>query len=255
MKPIWIFTQDGHDGPRYPTTRQTLIKFFKDNDIDFLVAVCNAAGLSAYHFIERRMAPLSKELAGIILPHDTYGTHLDSNGVTIDSDKEKANFKKAGETFAKIWSETKIDEFPVSARWVDPSDDSAAYKNSTDAKIGANWLENHAYISKYCLQLAKCNDIKCCSPLRTPIQEVLGGKFLPTPLAFTAGPVLVDPAKKSEKTRIRGLFESQALQKMRPSNHKSTAMLPYDFYCPSVEIDNEEYVCSFCKKFVRQSSY
>ena len=62
------------------------------------------------------MAPLSKELAGIILPHDTYGTHLDSNGVTIDSDKEKANFKKAGETLAEIWSEMKIDEFPVSAR-------------------------------------------------------------------------------------------------------------------------------------------
>ena len=51
VKPIWIFTRDGHDGPRFPTTRQTLIKFFKDNDIDFLVAVYNAAGFSAYHFI------------------------------------------------------------------------------------------------------------------------------------------------------------------------------------------------------------
>ena len=72
-----------------------LIKFFKDNDIDFLVAVCNAAGLSDYHFIERRMAPLSKEMSGVILPHDIYGTHLGSNGITVDPEKEKRNFKRA----------------------------------------------------------------------------------------------------------------------------------------------------------------
>ena len=77
-----------------------------------------------------------------------------------------------------------------------PSDDSATYKNYTDLRIRANWLETHTYISKYCLQLARCNDIKCGSPLRTPIQEVLGFKFLPTPLVFTAGPVLVDPLKE-----------------------------------------------------------
>ena len=114
--PIWIFTRDGHDGPRFPTTRQTLIKFFNEHDIDFLIAVCNAAGLSAYHFIERRMAPLSKELAGIVLPHDTFGTHLDAKGVTVDPEKELENFKKAGETLAEIWSQMTVDEYPVSAQ-------------------------------------------------------------------------------------------------------------------------------------------
>ena len=31
---------------------QTLIKLFKDHDIDYLINACNAAGLSAFHFIE-----------------------------------------------------------------------------------------------------------------------------------------------------------------------------------------------------------
>ena len=87
-----MFTRGGHDGPRIPTTRQALIKFFKENDIDFVVAVCNPAGLSAYHFIERRMSPLSKQLAGIVLPHDSLGTHLDGNGKTMDYIKELENF-------------------------------------------------------------------------------------------------------------------------------------------------------------------
>ena len=33
LKPIWIFAQGKHGSPRFPTTRQTLIKFFKENDI------------------------------------------------------------------------------------------------------------------------------------------------------------------------------------------------------------------------------
>ena len=102
LKPIWIFTRDGHDCPRFPTSRRTLIKFFKDLDIDYLIAACNAAGLSAFHFIERRMAPLSKELAGIVLLHDSFGTHLNENGKTIDDVKELQNFSKTGETLSEI---------------------------------------------------------------------------------------------------------------------------------------------------------
>ena len=248
VKPIWIFTRDGHDGPRFPTTRQTLIKFFQDHNLDLLVAVCNAAGLSAYHFIERRMAPLSKQLAGIVLPHDSFGTHLDANGVTVDPKKEMENFKKAGETLAGIWSDSTIDNYPVSAHWVDSSDDSKKYKNHSDAKIGANWLHNHVYISKYCLQIAKCGNIDCCEPLRTTVQEVLGGKFLPPPLALESGASLIDPRKKSEKDKLCGFYKSLALKHMRPKKYKLCGQLPFDLYCPSVKIDDPDLFCPHCKK-------
>ena len=75
-KPILILTRDGHDGPRFPSTRNTLASIFKEHDLDFIFCVCNAAGLSAYHFIERRMAPLSAALAGVVLPNDHFGSRL-----------------------------------------------------------------------------------------------------------------------------------------------------------------------------------
>ena len=50
------------------------------------------------------MAPLSHDLLGLILPHDHLGLHLDSNGKIVDSDLEKANFKKAGEILDEVWN-------------------------------------------------------------------------------------------------------------------------------------------------------
>ena len=194
------------------------------------------------------MAPLFKELAGIVLPHDSFGTHLDANGVTVDPEKERENFKKAAETLAEIWSLSKIDNYPVSARWVDSSDDSKKYKDYTDAKMGADWLERHVYIYKYCLQIAKCGNIDCCRPLRTTVQEVLGGKFLSPPLALESGPSLVDPKKKSEKKKLSGFSKSLSLKHMRPTRYKLCNTLPFDLYCPSVKFDDPEYVCAHCRK-------
>ena len=45
------------------------------------------------------MAPLSHDLAGVVLPHDTYGTHLNSSGITIDKKlEEEANRLTASNT-------------------------------------------------------------------------------------------------------------------------------------------------------------
>ena len=57
---IWVFleewkTWDRDERPRYPSTCQTLIKFFSEHDIGSLVAVCDVAGLPTYYFIERQM--------------------------------------------------------------------------------------------------------------------------------------------------------------------------------------------------------
>ena len=57
----------------------------------------HASGMSAYNYVERRMAPLSKALAGGILDHEACGSHLDASGKTIDDDLEKKNFNVAGE--------------------------------------------------------------------------------------------------------------------------------------------------------------
>ena len=53
LKLLLVFTREGHDVPRFPTPRRALIMFFQENDIDFIVAVSSAAGLSACQFTER----------------------------------------------------------------------------------------------------------------------------------------------------------------------------------------------------------
>ena len=49
----------------------TVVILFKELKLDVLLHGVNAAGLSDFNPVERYMAPLSHDLAGIILPHDS----------------------------------------------------------------------------------------------------------------------------------------------------------------------------------------
>ena len=71
-KPVVIITCDvGPDeNPRYKKVIESMKELFKDHNLDALFVATNAPGHSAYNRVERRMAPLSRELAGVVLPHD-----------------------------------------------------------------------------------------------------------------------------------------------------------------------------------------
>lgn len=102
------------------------------------------------------MAPLSKELSGVVLRHDKFGTHLDSQGRTIDVELEKRNFAAAGEVLAKIWSDLVIDNHPVVAEFKNPP---SVTTTSTDSVLGHKspkndqWYANHVRESQYFLQV------------------------------------------------------------------------------------------------------
>ncbi|CAF4344729.1 unnamed protein product, partial [Rotaria magnacalcarata] len=114
-KPIVIICVDGgpDENPRYSKTLVGGVNLFKKYELDCLFVASNCPGRSAYNMVERRMAPLSNQLAGLILPHDYYGTHLNDSGKTIDSTLEIQNFKRAGECLAEVWNELTIDSYPV----------------------------------------------------------------------------------------------------------------------------------------------
>ena len=62
-------------------------------------------------------------MTGIILPHDTYGSHL-VNRKTVDAELEKKNFKAAGDTLGELWSNIEIDGFVVNAEYIkEPADE------------------------------------------------------------------------------------------------------------------------------------
>ena len=234
-KPIRILTRDGHDGPKFPSTRNTLFNIFKEHDLDFLFCVCNASGLSAYHFIERRMAPLNAALAGVVLPHDHFGSHLDASGNTNDVELEKKNFQKADEILCDIWSNIAIDNHTVKCCYRHPTDEQKE-ENIPDYDC----VENHCSMSKYCLQITKCDDLSCCTKLRSNIRTVLKGRHLPGPRLMKrsaeGGLQLASTGEQPLKeTKIyTSLMQTMALSHMKPEGYEDVD-LPYDLFCPSVQ--------------------
>ncbi|CAF3912210.1 unnamed protein product, partial [Rotaria sp. Silwood1] len=146
-----------------------------------LFVAINAPDHSAYNPIERRMAPLSHDLSGLILPHDYYGNHLDDNGKTNHIALEEQNFQRAGDVLAEVWCNTVIDTQAVIAEYISPS-------SNPNKPIDQNeqWKLKHVRQSQYCLQIVKCDDINCCGTLQTNLKSVLPKGFLPPPTPYEA---------------------------------------------------------------------
>ena len=69
------------------------------------------------------MVKFSKDLSGVLLPHDHFGTHINSQGKTINTDLERKNFAHAGKLLAEIWSDTVIDGHPTGSEFIDGEPD------------------------------------------------------------------------------------------------------------------------------------
>jgi len=178
VKPVLVISSDGgpDENPRYPKTLQVAAEKFKMYNFDAVFVVTNAPGRSAYNPVERRMAPLSKDLSGIVLPHEHYGSHLNSAGKTVDLDLEKRNFQKAGEVLAEIWSNTKIDGHATVAEFTTSKE-----PPQLDA-LTEEWKAIHVRQSQYLMQIIKCDDKACCGVWRSSLRMLLRDRFLPAPV-------------------------------------------------------------------------
>lgn len=98
VKPVLMISVDGgpDENPRYKNVIRHGVTHFLKQDLDGLFIFTNAPGRSAFNRVERRMAPLSRELSTVVLPYDFYGSHLDGSGKTIDKELEIQNFRHAG---------------------------------------------------------------------------------------------------------------------------------------------------------------
>lgn len=121
------------------------------------------------------MAPLSKEVSGVILPVDYFGTHLNAQGETIDIDLEKKNFSHAGKVLEEIWSNVIIDNFPVVAEYIEPGEITINLYDYTQ-----QWFSTHVRTSQYFLQIVKCRNRKCCKEHRSSFTPSHEQRFLRT---------------------------------------------------------------------------
>ena len=110
-RPILVLSTDGaqDEAPCYPKPLPTAIYLFKNLQLYVFLHGVNAAGLFAFNPVERRMSPLSHDIAGFLLPHENFVSHLDSQGNTIDVKLKKKKIFHASQVLTDIWLHTVID--------------------------------------------------------------------------------------------------------------------------------------------------
>ncbi|GBP30809.1 hypothetical protein EVAR_82551_1 [Eumeta japonica] len=243
VKPVIIIFVDGgpDENPRYRKVKNFAIEHFKKYNLDALFIATNAPGRSAYNRVERRMAPLSKRLAGVILPHEHFGSHLDDKGMTTDDDLEKRNFQHAGETLAEVWRDMKIDNYDVSAEYRQPED-----SKQDPAEPNQAWYSIHVRESQYFLQVVKCADESCCPPTRSALKSVFADTFMPPPCPIlqTSSKLVVPSLLDKGTSKFSPLLVRLSVALSPPL--EGFKQMPYDFFCPSVQSDLKKKVCPTC---------
>ena len=142
-----------------------------------------------------------------MLPHETCGTHLDSRQRTIDYELEKKNFKSAGDILAEIWSKIELDGHLVGTEYVEK-------KEIDPIELNEIWMSNHCRTSKYFLKIVKCENIACCSRMRTNWSSVFPGRFLPPPVLVRKekrGPTIPETSERKVTDHFAGLWQRIAI--------------------------------------------
>ena len=198
------------------------------------------------------MYHLSKELAGIVLPADTYGTHL-KDGKTVDEVLEEKNFKAAGEVLAEVWSNLVIDNHPVTSEYVDekPSELITSFSATPAFK------SRHLIQTQYMTIALKCDNLMCCSPPKTIIHKFFPGRRVPAliPLKQTAsGPeaLPLSPNVTKEELSFLDVFQRLSMESILMPEElkiKYNGMVPYDVYFPTLQQKVEERVCKLCRQY------
>lgn len=97
------------------------------------------------------MAPLSRELSGLILPYDHFGSKSSDLDESTNNDLELKNFEHAGNILCEIWSRMSIDGHSVHSEYISPSNQST----SSAELPNSDWYCRHVYESQYCLQVCR----------------------------------------------------------------------------------------------------
>ncbi|CAG8552972.1 44977_t:CDS:2 [Gigaspora margarita] len=103
---IWVlFVNRGpNKNPKHFKNIIEYCNLFQALDLDYLTVCIHVLYQSAYNPVERIMASLAEKLAGITLPIDEYGMHLDSQKNVVDEELAQHNFEFLGNRLYELWT-------------------------------------------------------------------------------------------------------------------------------------------------------
>ena len=196
------------------------------------------------------MFHLSKELTGVLLPHDTYGSHLDNGGKTVDTDLEIKNFKAAGTTLCQIWENLVIDGYKTVAEFIE-NPPSELIKSFVPT---AAFRERHVFETQYMTCYMKCDE-DCCEPFVTNVDLLFPHRRIPPviPIKHDEGGIKANlEVKDGEKVEFLSLEMRTLLgEKYLPSEFKEKfpGDVPYDTVFPSLKDKIKKRLCQNCGKY------
>ena len=232
-RPILVLSTDGaqDEAPRYPKPLATAIYLFEHLKLDVFLHGVNAARLSPFNPVERRMSPLSHDIAGVVLPHENFSRHLNSQGNTIDVELEKNIFFHASQVLADNWSHTVIDGYKVDCTALPVG------KEFTPPEVPPCWTARHVQQSRYVLQIVKCQDGNCYQPFKTNWMSFFPERFVPFPACHKyeeSGLEAVEPKDyfQNQKSYKFAPLHQRLLAKVKPQVSINYAIVPFDMYLP-----------------------
>ena len=217
------------------------VSLFKKLDLDVLIHVTNASGLSAYNPIERRFAWMSAAMAGVVLPHDIHGTHLDSAGNTIDPELAKKIFESAGLVACDVWNKTKINGYKVDCKW------KSVECKFIPEEVDQSFVAAHVRQTRYGIQIVRCLIPTCCGPFRSNWMEIIKTRFYEV---SRTGQKAVEPSRyfnSTDKKKIKfAKLKQRLISNHLPEEAANFAMPPFDLYCPSMQKKLAKCICETC---------
>ncbi|CAA9999022.1 unnamed protein product, partial [Nesidiocoris tenuis] len=134
--------------------------------------------------------------------------------------------------FSSSTIEFVIDGHPVLGEFLgqQPPEDHMNYHDS-------EWYSNHVRESQYFLQVVKCNNMNCCTPMRSNLRNVLPNGFFSAPYPFKRGSTglwIPNSSVVTGSDDFAPFLVRQAIN-IKPSIVMATGDLPYDQFCPSVK--------------------
>ena len=152
---------------RYKKVIKFGIHQFIQQDLDLMVSHQMLMAEAHFNKLERKIARLSRELSGLILPHDDYGSHLDERAKTMGTELEEKNFDFAGKTVDEIFSQLIVDSYPADAEYNEPAKSELTERMLMSRE--QNWWDVHVRSNQYLTQVVKCGDERCCLKQRVHI--------------------------------------------------------------------------------------
>ena len=243
-RPILVLSTDGwqDEAPRYPKPLATAIYLFKHLKLDVFLHGVNAAELSAFKPVERRMSLLSHNIAGFVLPHENFVSPLDS---LRDVELEKKKFFHASQVLPDIWSHTVIDGYKVDCRALPVG------KKFPPPEMSPSWAARHVQQSRYALQIVNGQDRNCCQPFMTNWILFFPERFVPFPACHkneNSGLETLEPKDyfQNQKSYKFALLHQSLLAKVKSQVSINYAIVPLDMYCPLLDGKLEKGIYKKC---------